>query len=314
MIETELAIIGAGAAGLSAAAAAAREGVQVLVIERMGAGGQVMNVERIDNFPGHPEGISGFELGPLLQEQAEEAGAQFLLDTVQSMQPAGDGLRLQCEGETVQARAVIVAAGSARRKLGVPGEEPLEGRGVSHCASCDGPLFRGQPVCVVGGGDSAFGEAAVLATHASRVTLVFREPQPHAQQYLRDAVAGLPKVELIANAEVLAVTGKEAVTGVRVRGADGSEREIAAQGVFVCAGLQADSGFLAGLLERDAQGRILTDASMRSSLPGVFAAGDIRAGARYLLADAAADGVTAAQAAVLDLREEASSSPTRRQP
>lgn len=303
MIETDLAIIGAGAAGLSAAAAAAREGVKVLVVERMGAGGQVMNVERIDNFPGQPEGISGFELGPLLQEQAEEAGAQFLLDTVLAMQPAGEGLRLQCEGETVQARAVIVAAGSVLRKLGVPGEERLEGRGVSHCASCDGPLFRGQPVCVVGGGDSAFGEAAVLAAHASRVTLVFREPQAHAQPYLRDAIAGLHQIELIANADVLAVTGEEAVTGVRVRGADGAEREIPAHGVFVCAGLQADSGFLAGMLERDAEGRIVTDEAMRSSLPGVFAAGDIRADARYLLADAAADGVTAAQAAVLHLRE-----------
>lgn len=304
MIETELAIIGAGAAGLSAAAAAAREGVRVLVIERMGAGGQVMNVERIDNFPGQPEGISGFELGPLLQEQAEDAGAQFLLDTVQAMQPTGDGLRLQCEGETVQARAVIVAAGSVRRKLGVPGEERLEGRGVSHCASCDGPLFRGQPVCVVGGGDSAFGEAAVLAAHASRVTIVFREPQPHAQPYLREAIAGLQNVELIPDAEVISVTGAEAVTGLRMRGADGAEREIPAQGVFVCAGLQADSGFLAGLLERDAQNRVITDAAMRSSLPNVFAAGDIRAGARYLLADAAADGVAAARAAVLHLRQD----------
>ena len=303
MIQTELAVIGAGAAGLTAAAAAARAGLQVLVIERMGAGGQVMNVEHIANFPGQPQGISGFELGPLLQEQAEEAGAQFLLDTVQAMQPAEGGLRLQCEGAMVQARAVIVAAGSARRKLGVPGEERLDGRGVSHCASCDGPLFRRQAVCVVGGGDSAFGEAAVLATHASSVTLVFRGAQPHAQGYLFEALRGLAEVHLVPQSEVVAIAGEQGVTGVRVRGADGSEREIAAAGVFVCAGLQADSGFLAGLLERDAAGRILTDDQLRSSLPGVFAAGDIRAGARYLLADAAADGTAAARSALHYLRE-----------
>ncbi|MDB5860815.1 MAG: FAD-binding protein [Ramlibacter sp.] len=303
VITTDLAIIGAGAAGLSAAAAAAAQGLQVLVIERMGAGGQVMNVENIANFPGHPEGISGFELGPLLQEQAEEAGAQFLLDTVQAVQANGDGLRLQCEGEMVQARALIVAVGSARRMLGEPGEEQLEGRGVSHCASCDGPLFRKLPVCVVGGGDSAFGEAAVLATHASQVTIVFRGAQPHAQPGLLAAVATLPNVTLVPDADVVAVEGGENVSALRTRAADGTERSIACEGVFVYAGLRADAGFLADLVERDGDGRIRTDDQYRSSVPGVFAAGDIRAGAAYLLAAAADEGVAAARAAVHYLNE-----------
>lgn len=297
MITTDVAVIGAGAAGLRAAAAAARRGLQVLVVERMGAGGQVMNVENIANWPGAPQGISGFELGPLLQEEAEAAGAQFLLDTVQRMETRDGAHLLHCEGETVRARAVVVAAGSARRKLGVPGEEALEGRGVSHCASCDGPLFRGLSVCVVGGGDSGFGEAQVLATHAARVTIVFREPQPTAQAYLQQAVTPLANVQLVPGAEVLSILGAKDVTGVRVRLADGGERDIAAEGVFVCAGLQADNGFIGGALKLDAQGRIVTDARMRTSVPGVFAAGDIRAGAAYRLDSAAAEGTVAGEAA-----------------
>jgi thioredoxin reductase (NADPH) len=324
MREVDLAIIGAGVAGLTAATVAAQHGLTVLVVERMGAGGQVMNVETIHNMPGFPQGISGFELGPLLQEQAEAAGAEFMLDTVVSVRaepveaPASPstlrqaqdrpssgrtGFRLHCESDTIAARAVLVAAGSVRRKLDVAGEE-LEGRGVSHCASCDGPMFRGKPVCVVGGGDSAFGEAAVLATHAHRVTLVFREAQPPAQKSLVNAVAGLSNVQLIADAEVNAILGEDGVSGVRLLHGDGSTCEVAADGVFIYAGLAPASGFLDGTLRLDAAGRIVTDAHFASSLPGVFAAGDIRAGAGWLLATAAGEGAGAAAAASRYLREQ----------
>lgn len=249
--EVDLAIVGAGVAGLTAAAVAAQHGLQVLVIERMGAGGQVMNVEQVANYPGFPQGVSGFELGPLLQEQAEAAGAQFLLDTVEGIDPVLGGRHLvRCTGETVAARAVLVAAGSARRHLGVPGEDKLEGRGVSHCASCDGPLFRGQPVCVAGGGDSAFGEALVLAGHASRVTIVFREEQPHAQRYLVRAVAAMPNVELVRRCEILEITGDDSgVTRVRLQVAGESTGALPpVRGVFVYAGLDPHTGFLGGVL------------------------------------------------------------------
>ena len=303
MREVDLAIVGAGVAGLTAAIVAAQHGFSVLVIERMGAGGQVMNVETIHNMPGFPQGVSGFELGPLLQEQAEAAGAEFMLDTVLSVRAEPvEGHVLECESESIQARAVLIAAGSTRRKLDVPGEE-LEGRGVSHCASCDGPMFRGQPVVVVGGGDSAFGEAAVLATHASRVTLVFRDARPHAQKALVDAVAGLPQVQLLAGAEVLAITGEDGVTGLRLRHGDDETSELTAQGVFVYAGLQAATGFLGGACQLDAAGRIVTDARFASSVRGIFAAGDIRGGAAWLLASAAGDGAAAATAACHYLKE-----------
>ncbi|MBI2772180.1 MAG: FAD-dependent oxidoreductase [Burkholderiales bacterium] len=302
--ETDLAIIGAGVAGLTAAAAAAQQGLKVLVIERMGAGGQVMTVERIDNMPGFAAGTSGFELGPELQERAEAAGVEFTMDTVQALEAGAGGRHvLRCEGESVSARAVLVAAGSARRKLGVPGEEQLEGRGVSHCASCDGPLFRGQSVVVAGGGDSAFGEAMVLAGHAAKVTLVFREPAPHAQEHLVRDVTGFPNVELIAGAEIVEITGDaKGVTGVMVLQGDAPPRQVPAEGVFVYAGLQADSQFLAGVLKLDAQGRIETNGDMGTSVPGVFAAGDIRSGAEYLLASAALEGAAAAQFIALSLR------------
>jgi thioredoxin reductase (NADPH) len=303
--EIDLAIVGAGVAGLTAAAVAAQHGLQVLVIERMGAGGQVMNVEQVANYPGFPQGVAGFELGPLLQEQAEAAGAQFLLDTVEGIDPVPGGRHLvRCMGETVAARAVLVAAGSTRRYLGVPGEDSLEGRGVSHCASCDGPLFRGQPVCVAGGGDSAFGEALVLAGHASRVTIVFREEQPHAQRYLVQAVANLPNVELVRRCEILEIIGDDSgVTGVRLQVASEPTGALPVRGVFVYAGLVPDTGFLGGALQLDAAGRIETDAALRTSVRGIFAAGDIRAGSPSLLAAASGDGAMAAASAFSYLRE-----------
>jgi len=298
VIETDVAIIGAGVAGLSAAEALANAGLQVLVIERMGAGGQVMTVEHIANFPAFPDGVSGFELGPLLQERAEDAGAQFMLADVQRVE-SRDGVHLlQLEGETVRARAVVIAAGSQRRKLGVPGEQELEGRGVSHCASCDGPLFRGEDVCVVGGGDSALGEAQILATHARSVTIVFREEEPKAQEYVRAAVLPLPNVTVLPHADVVRVEGEQQVQGVRVRLPGGEEQTVAAQGVFVYAGLQADSGPLREWVALDEHGRVRTDAAFAASVPGVFAAGDIRAGAAYRLADAAAEGAAAAASVV----------------
>jgi len=303
MRETDLAIVGAGVAGLLAAAEAARLGVQVLVIERMGAGGQVMNVERIDNMPGFAPGISGFELGPELQERAEAAGAGFMLGEVQRISGEAGRHVLHCDGEPVAARAVLVAAGSLRRRLGVPGEEALEGRGVSHCASCDGPLFRGQSVCVVGGGDSAFGEALVLAGHAARVTLVFREERPHAQAALAAEVAAQANIAQLAGAEVVAITGEATVTGLVLRDRNGTTRELPADGVFVYAGLQPGTAWLGDALQRDGEGRIVTDAARGTSVPGIFAAGDIRSGVPYLLAAAAEDGAAAARAACSFLAE-----------
>lgn len=296
MRTTELAIIGAGVAGLTAAAEAARLGLQVLVIERLGAGGQVMTVDAIDGMPGFEDGVSGDELGPALQERAEGAGAEFLLGEVQSLATADGRQLLQLDDETIAAHAVLVAAGSRRRRLGVPGEDRLLGRGVSTCASCDGPLFRGRAVVVVGGGDSAFGEAAVLARQVGRVYVVFAGDRPHARTDRVERLLALPNVELIGGTRVDAILGETTVTGVSLQRAAGTVAQVLqADAVFVYAGLQPDTHFLGDVLARDAAGRIVTDAALCSTRPGVYAAGDVRAGNSCLLAAAADDGTAAAK-------------------
>jgi len=298
MRDADLIIIGAGAAGLTAAMFVGRYGLKVVVVEQLGAGGQIINAERIDNLPGFPDGVAGHELGPLLHQQAEAAGVEFVLDTVERLEASGVDRIVHGASETLRAPAVIIAAGSALRPLGVPGEEKFLGKGVSHCASCDGALFAGLDVCVIGGGDSALDEALVLAEHASDVKLFHRGPQLDAQQVLRDRVAATDKIELALDTIVEEIVGEDAVTGVRLRNAKtGRARLEACRGVFVYVGLEPNTAFVRGLLALDAAGHIETDINMRTSLAGVFAAGDIRAHSVAQLAAAAGDGATAAIAA-----------------
>src|SRR5438552_13970473 len=179
----DLLIVGGGLGGLTAAMYGARFGLRTCLVEQMMAGGQIVNVEKIENFPGFPQGVSGFDLGPLVQEQAEAAGAEFSMDTVTGLEVVGDRRVLRCENSEFTGRTIVIAAGSTLRSLGIPGEAEFLGKGVSHCASCDAPFFVGRDVCVVGGGDSAVDEAAVLAEHVARVLLVHRGTAfSHAQE------------------------------------------------------------------------------------------------------------------------------------
>ncbi len=301
MTNADLVIIGAGAAGLTAAATAACEGITVLVIEHLAPGGQVATVDKIRNFPGFPDGVGGYELGPLLQQQAEEAGAQFLLDSVERISRDDGGFLIGCAEKEVHAGAVIFAAGSRRRTLDVPGEAELEGRGVSHCASCDGHFFRGKAVIVAGGGDSAFDEAEVLAEQAERVTIVHHDSAPTAQRRTVERVTGRSNVHLLADAEIVAIEGSGEVQTILIDLPDGRRSEPAA-GVFIYVGLIPNSDLVAGLAEIDGTGRIVTDAQFQTACPGLFVAGDVRAGATALLSSAAGDGAGAAVASVQYLR------------
>jgi thioredoxin reductase (NADPH) len=295
MRDTDLIVIGAGVAGLTAAMFAGRYGLKVVVVEQLGAGGQIINAERIDNLPGFPDGIAGHELGPLLHQQAEAAGAEFVLDAVERLEASGVDRIVHGAGETLRAPAIIIAAGSALRPLGVPGEEKFLGKGVSHCASCDGALFAGLAVCVIGGGDSALDEALVLTEHASGVKLFHRGPHLDAQQILRDRVAATGKIEIALDSIVEEIVGEDVVSGVRLRDAEtGRTRLEACRGVFVYVGLEPNTAFVRGVLTLDPAGHIETDINMRTSLAGVFAAGDIRANSVAQLAAAAGDGATAA--------------------
>jgi len=299
MRDVDLIIVGAGVAGLTAALFAARHGLKVAVIEQLGAGGQISNAERIENFPGFPQGIAGHELGPLLHQQAEGAGADFVLDTVQALELDGAHRIVRGASETLRGRAVIIAAGSALRSLGVPGEETFLGRGVSHCASCDGAFFASRPVCVAGGGDSALDEALLLAEHAAHVTIIHSGERLDAQQALQDRIAGNSKIELVLNTVIEEIIGDAAVAGVRLRDLkSGSARLLEVKGAFVYIGLEPNTAWLQGVLALDGAGHIATDINMATSLAGVFAAGDIRQHSVAQLAAAAGDGATAAIAAV----------------
>lgn len=295
-MDHDVVIIGAGVAGLNAAVTTARHGLRTLVIDALGAGGQVINVDRLENFPGPAEGLSGFELGPMLQMQADEAGAEFALDSIESVEPVDGGFRVRGGDIDVTAASVIVAAGSFRKKLGVPGEEEFEGRGVSHCASCDGPLMRGREVCVVGGGDSALDEALALAPHAARVTIVHRTPSPAARHSLQEKCREAGNIVFVADTEVTEVRGDAGgVTAVALRNiATGATSDLPAHGLFVYIGLEPNAAFLGDLVALAPDGRVAVDLSMQSSVPGIFAAGDIRAESVAHLAASAGDGVTAA--------------------
>ena len=295
MRDFDLVIVGAGVAGLTAPMFAARHGLAVLVVDQIGVGGQIINAERIENIPGFPNAIGGHELGPLLHEQAEAAGAQFMLDTVEGIEAGGTHHIVRGASESLRARTMIIAAGSALRPLGIAGEEKLIGRGVSHCAACDGAFFKGHEVCVVGGGDSALDEALLLTEHASSVTIFHRGERLDAQKALQDRAAANGKIRVALETIVEEIVGEAAVSGVRLRDArTGSTRLEAVKGVFVYVGLEPNTAFLRGVLALDAAGHIETDINMRTSVAGIFAAGDIRKNSVAQLAAAAGDGATAA--------------------
>ena len=304
MREFDLIVIGAGVAGLTAAMYAGRYGLKIAVVERMGVGGQIAAAERIENFPGFPQGVSGAELGPLLHEQAEAAGAEFLLDTVEGISIEGEARVVHGASEVLQAPMLIVAAGSALRSLGVPGENKFLGNGVSHCASCDGHFFAGQEVCVVGGGDSALDEALVLAEHVAQVTIVHHGAVLDAQQVLVNKAAANSKIDVMFDTAVEGILGDENVSTVRLRDLrSGATWEHPIKGVFIYVGLEPNTTLLRGIVALDPAGHVETDIMMQSSVRGIFAAGDIRAHSVAQLATAAGDGATAAIAAFRYLKE-----------
>jgi thioredoxin reductase (NADPH) len=234
----------------------------------------------------------------MVQEQAEAAGAEFIMDTVEGLEIDGATRVVHCAEEDLHARAVIIAAGSSLRSLGIPGEERLLGKGVSHCASCDAPFFAGQDACVIGGGDSALDEAVVLAGQASRVLLIHRGADFEAQQSIVDRVAATPNIEPVFGTEVAEILGDDSVSALSLRDVDtGEVREEALSGVFIFVGLEPNTAFVRGILDLDEAGHIRTDILMRTSVEAVFAAGDIRQGSVAQLVSAAGDGATAAVAA-----------------
>jgi thioredoxin reductase (NADPH) len=294
----DLLIIGAGPTGLSAAMFAAREGIEVLVIERAGLGGQAGVTDRVDNYPGFPDGISGAELSDRLVAHARRYGVELLEATsAAGVHPLDVGrVKVSTEhGGSFTADAVLVATGSRYRRLGIPGESGLVGAGVHFCATCDGPFYRGaDELVVVGGGNSALEEALFLTTFAERVRILARGGL-RAGALVRSRVEAHPRIEVETDTDILSIEGRPgAVELVRARRrAAGTEVLFHPAAVFVFVGLDPNTGFVRGTLDLDERGFVVTDDRFRTSLPGVFAAGDVRAGSTKQVGTAAGEGIAA---------------------
>ena len=298
----DVVVAGGGIAGLTAGLFSARLGRSTLVLAGTVPGGQLLNIESIEGYPGFPDGVPGYELCPMAQEQAEAAGAHFSMTELEGAEPEGEGWTVATRYGELAARALIVATGSRLKELGVPGEERLRGHGVSHCATCDGPLLGDRVAGVVGGGDSALQEGLTLAATASQVIVLEREAELTAQDSYRSRVLEHPKIEVRYRTEVEEILGEDAVAGVRTRDLDGGETgELELGAVFVYVGLQPNSEPFERHLSLDDEGRIPADASMRTELPGLFAAGGVRSGAAQQAAASAGDGAAAAKAAARHL-------------
>lgn len=296
--EYDVLIIGGGLAGMTAALFAARYGLKTALLERLMGGAGIINVEKIENFPGFPQGIAGAELGPLVQEQAMNAGAEFLMGEAASLARDGDHKLVSGDAGSYRAKAVIVAAGSNPNHLGIPGEAEFTGRGISHCASCDGPLYMGQAVGVVGGGDSAVDEALTLTQYAGQVLLFHRRDHLRAQQALQNRLLQNPKVEVLWNTVVERVMGQDTVSAVLTRNTVSKlESRIDLAGLFIYVGAQPNSALVQKLVKLDHSGHIPVNAWMETSVPGLYAVGDIRQNSAAQLVSAAGDGATAAIAA-----------------
>ena len=294
----DLVIVGGGAAGMTAGLYASRAGLKTVLLERMMTGGQVMNAEKIENFPGFPDGVSGAEFGPLLQDQAMKYGMEIQISEVTGLRQVNSNWAIDAFGGEYSAKAVIIAGGSTLRKLGVPGEEQLHGAGVSYCATCDGAFFMDQVVGVVGGGDSALDEAIVLTEFASKVVAFHRSDRFSGEKVLQDRVLSSPKIEARWNTTVDAILGEGQVEGVNITDvSSGETSRVDLAGVFIYVGLEPNTEYLRDLLPLDNAGHVPTDIWMRTPLPGLFAAGDIRQSSAAQLVSAAGDGATAAIAA-----------------
>ncbi|MBM3142623.1 MAG: thioredoxin-disulfide reductase [Chloroflexi bacterium] len=303
MSRYEVIIIGGGPAGLTAGLYTSRAGLKTLLVERGMFGGQIVNARQVDNYPGFPEGISGFELASLMHQQATKYGLETITAEVTAIKPGHTYNVITTEGN-FEAEAVTIAAGSEYRKLGVPGEDKLLGRGVSYCATCDGFLFRDLDVAVVGGGDTAIADALELSEHASKVYIIHRRDQLRAGQVLQQLAFAQPKLRFIWDTVVDEVTGEVKVSGLRLRNVKtGETTNLQVAGVFVAIGLEPNSQRFANIVEMDETGHIKTNELMATSGPGIFAIGDIRKDSPRQVASAVGDGATAAMSAFKYLRE-----------
>ena len=297
--DRDLIIIGAGAAGLSAAQYGARGNLRTLVLEQIASGGQALLIEGLENYPGIPEPISGYDFTQKMEDQARKFGAEFDNAAVTSLRKEGNIFALETDKGPMTAYSVILATGALHRTLGVPGEAELAGHGVSYCATCDGPFFKNKRMLVVGGGDAACDEAMYLSHLASGILMIHRRDKFRAQKSLAARVLANPKIQVRFNTELVKIEGSPAVSRVTLKDTvTGKTGEEQVSAVFVFIGSDPTSGLVAPLgVPRDEVGYVETNQRMETPLPGLYAVGDVRASPFRQLIVAAAEGSIAAHAA-----------------
>jgi thioredoxin reductase (NADPH) len=295
----QLIILGGGPAGLTAGLYAARDRMQAVLVEKGVVGGQVLVTDWIDNYPGFPEGISGFDLIEKMAAQAKRFELETKNANVVKVELTETKKKLILEsGEELTCQALIICTGARPNKLGIPGEQELTGKGVSFCATCDGPFFRDQEILVVGGGDTAVQEADFLTKFASKVTVIHRRDELRATKVLQERAFANEKIEFLWNSNVVAIEGEKEVERVRIRNNNGEESEIAASGVFILIGTIPNNEILPmEQLGSDVFGFVITDDDMRTKVGGVMAAGDIRSKTVRQVVNATGEGAVAAIAA-----------------
>lgn len=297
--EYDVIIIGGGPAGLTSGIYTARENLRTLILEKMLCGGWPNMTGLIENYPGFPEGINGMELSSKFKDHASRFGVEIKeLEEVKSVESSGSTISVQTEKGIYRARSLIISSGSRLKKLGLPGEEELIGKGVSYCATCDGPFYRNRAVAVIGGGNAALEEALFLTRFASRVYIIHRRDKFRGEKYVVDELEKTGKVIFVMDSVPISINGDESVESVTIKNNLTEKKEIIdVDGVFIFVGVEPNTEFLQGVVELDDKGFIKADQSMKTSTPGIFTAGDVRSGNPRQVVIACGEGTMAALSA-----------------
>ncbi|HQA59982.1 MAG: thioredoxin-disulfide reductase [Tepidanaerobacteraceae bacterium] len=291
----DVAVIGAGPAGLTAALYAARARLSTVVVEKMFPGGQAALTDIIENYPGFTEGISGIQLADAMKRQAERFGAEFTNGDVERIEKNDDLFTVFLKGESIKAKTVILAAGAQPRKLGVKGEKEFTGRGISYCATCDGAFYKDKPIAVVGGGDTAIQEALYLTRFASEIYVIHRRDQLRATKVLQERAFKNEKIKFVWDSVVKEIKGEGTVDEVVVENVKtGKLDSLRVDGIFIAIGHIPNTDFVKDLVQLNEQGYVITDAYMATNVPGIFAAGDMRQKDLRQVVTAVSDGAIAA--------------------
>lgn len=291
----DVAVIGAGPAGLTAALYAARARLSTVVVEKMFPGGQAALTDIIENYPGFTEGISGIQLADAMKRQAERFGAEFTNGDVERIEKNDDLFTVFLKGESIKAKTVILAAGAQPRKLGVKGEKEFTGRGISYCATCDGAFYKDKPIAVVGGGDTAIQEALYLTRFASEIYVIHRRNQLRATKVLQERAFKNEKIKFVWDSVVKEIKGEGTVDEVVVENVKtGKLDSLRVDGIFIAIGHIPNTDFVKDLVQLNEQGYVITDAYMATNVPGIFAAGDMRQKDLRQVVTAVSDGAIAA--------------------